>query len=87
MLDWDDEEEEEDYSSDDAGTYDRDDYNIFTEELRNAGFDVEDYNGRYFYHGPAVRAEDEIEMQNVIRGTTVNVQWDSMGMGYIVYPT
>lgn len=81
-----DEDEYDDGSSDDAGTYDNPDYNRFVEELREANYRVEDYNGRYFYHGPAVRADDEDSMQGVIRATTVTLQWDSMGMGYILYP-
>jgi len=58
-------------------------YDKFTEECEAAGLKVEHYNGRFFYEGPAVRCDD---IQPVIRATTVEVQWDHMGLGYIVYP-
>lgn len=47
---------------------------------------LEHYEGRGFYRGPAVRCDAE-ELNDVIRATTVRVQWDTMGKsGYIVYP-
>ncbi len=59
---------------------------IFTRDLLGEGFKVEDYDGRYFYHGPAVRVDDMDGVQAVIRATSVPVQWDNMGKGWIVYP-
>ena len=47
---------------------------------------VEAYAGRFYWFGPAVRADDERELQEIIRATEVEVQWDSLGEGYIVYP-
>jgi len=45
-----------------------------------------DYHGRNFYQGPAVFCEAS-ELQEVIRATTVNLQWDQMGnSGLVVYP-
>ena len=61
-------------------------YIKFTEDMEEADRDVEYYNGRNFYHGPAIRC-DESELQDVIRETEVKVQWDTMGKsGLIIYP-
>lgn len=48
------------------------------------GFRTE-YQGRYFYVGPAVVCEKSA-LQAVIKESPVVVQWDSMGMDLIVYP-
>jgi hypothetical protein len=58
----------------------------FAAEAEAAGYEVEDYDGRSYWHGPAVRAESRPEFIEIIRATTVPVQWDSLGMGWIVYP-
>ena len=45
-----------------------------------------EYHGKSFYIGPAVKI-DASELQDVIRLTTVNLQWDQLGKsGLIVYP-
>lgn len=60
-------------------------YKKFEEELENE-YDVEQYQGRGFYNGPAVRI-DSSELQDVIRATTVRVQWDTLGKDkLVVYP-
>lgn len=56
----------------------------FNDEMEEAGFDVELYCGRYYYHGYAVRGDDE---QELIRATGVHLSIDSMGKGVIVYPS
>ncbi len=54
--------------------------------MEKAGREVENYRGRNFYNGPAVRV-DESELQGVIRKTRVKIQWDTMGKtGIIIYP-
>ncbi len=64
----------------------------FVADIEAAGFEWEHYNGRYFWHGPAVRTrapgEPTIEptLQEVMRVTAVPLQWDNMGLGLIVYP-
>jgi hypothetical protein len=58
----------------------------FVEETEANGLVTEHYHGRFWYEGPAVRAADDHEFQLVLRSTTVPVQWDSLGLGYIVYP-
>jgi hypothetical protein len=63
--------------------YDRPKYEKFRKDCENAGFDVWHYRGRFFYEGPAVTVGD---MQDVIRATTVKVQWDNMARDYVVYP-
>jgi hypothetical protein len=55
----------------------------FIRETRSAGFDPEHYHGRFFWQGPAVRADHVSEVMSV---TSVPCQSDSMGLGVIVYP-
>jgi hypothetical protein len=61
-------------------------YETFRREAEAAGLDVTDYHGRNFYHGPAVRCNDWDAMIEAIRATTVPVQMDELGLGYILYP-
>jgi ribosomal protein S21 len=63
-----------------------DDQEKFKRNMEKAGYKVEDYNGRWFYHGWAVRCERE-EEQAVIRATKVRLQKDQMGLGLIIYPS
>ena len=47
---------------------------------------VPEYHGKSFYNGPAVKI-DQSELQDIIRLTTVQLQWDQLGKsGLIVYP-
>lgn len=55
----------------------------FTRDMEAAGLEVEHYHGRSFWHGPAVRVDS---LQEAMSETRVKVQWDNMGLGYIVYP-
>lgn len=63
-------------------------YTKFIDDMESTGYAWEDYSGRYFYHGPAVRTDEENgpTMQEVISATTIPCQWDNMGYDYIVYP-
>lgn len=67
-----------------------DTYQQFIENMEEVGYDVDlDYHGRFFYEGPAVRTNEDSEptLQDVIRATRVDLQWDSLGRNdYIVYP-
>ncbi len=63
--------------------YDRPKYEKFRKDCEGEGLEVRHYRGRFFYEGPAVSTKD---IQDVIRATTVRVQWDQLGLGYIVYP-
>lgn len=59
----------------------------FTDDMDNGGYGVEDYRGRNFYEGPAVRIDDASELQDVIRATDVQLQWDQLGRdSLIIYP-
>ncbi len=61
-------------------------YEQFRQDLEEAGYEVEHYQGRWFYQGPAVRIDSD-ELQDIIRLTDVKVQWDELGKdGLIVYP-
>lgn len=61
-------------------------YKQFTEDMKEAGYEVEPYQGRFFYEGPAVKV-DASELQDVIKATDVKLQWDTLGKsGLIIYP-
>lgn len=60
-------------------------HQTFTDDLEAAGYQVEPYRGRFYYHGPAVRIAKD-ELQDVIRATSLPLQWDQLGKGLVVYP-
>ena len=58
----------------------------FTEDMQAAGFAVEpEYQGYAFYRGPAVRCEAG-QIYEVISATTLLLQSDEVGIGYVIYP-
>jgi hypothetical protein len=59
------------------------DHKQFVSDMEDAGLAPYDYHGRFFWHGPAVDVDD---LQEALGATKVRCQWDSMGMGYVVYP-
>jgi hypothetical protein len=61
-------------------------HEAFRAETKAAGYDVEEYNVRFGDDRPAVRVEGRMDLQQVIRATTVVVDWDTLGTGWIVYP-
>lgn len=63
--------------------YTQQSYKRFIAECYDAGFVLRHYNGRFYFKGPAVVTDD---IAKVIRTTTVPVQWDNMGLKWIVYP-
>jgi hypothetical protein len=66
--------------------YDNETCNKFVEECETAGYEVRHYRGRSFWEGPAVRCDNQDEYHDVVRATTMRLQNDSLGYGYIVYP-
>jgi hypothetical protein len=60
--------------------------NQFVEDMESAGFNVTRYAGYAWRFGPGVRADDDEELQNIIRATSVRVGWDTLGLGFMVYP-
>ena len=61
----------------------------FIKDMEKAGIEYDgEYNGRFFYHGPAVRTNEKgfPTRQDVIRATKVEVQWDNLGLDFIIYP-
>ena len=66
----------------------KDVYEQFVEDMERAEIVYEEYNGRFFYHGPAVRTDEKgfPTRQDVIRATKVKVQWDNLGLDFVVYP-
>lgn len=75
--------DDEDFDLSVVPTYTDRDCVQFVEDMENAGLQVEHYSGRYFWEGPAVRVDD---LQDAMSETKVRVQYDNMGLGYIVYP-
>jgi hypothetical protein len=63
-----------------------DDHDEFTRNMRVAKIKTETYNRRFGDDRPAARAADPIELQRIIRATPVILEWDTLGMGWIVYP-
>ncbi len=65
-----------------------DKYEQFVRDMEIAGIEYEEYKGRFFYHGPAVRTNEKgfPTRQDIIRATKVELQWDNMGFDFIVYP-
>lgn len=55
----------------------------FVDDMEQAGLEVEHYHGRFYWEGPAVRVDD---LQDAMSETKVRVQYDNMGLGWIVYP-
>ena len=63
--------------------YTKPEHRQFVADMEAAGLEVRDYQGRYFYKGPAVAVDD---LQDALSHTKVKCQWDHLGLGYIVYP-
>jgi hypothetical protein len=55
----------------------------FVEDMENAGLTVYEYAGRFWWNGPAVTVDS---LDVAMSETKVRTQWDSMGLGYVVYP-
>jgi hypothetical protein len=79
------EDEADEYSinGEPVRTYTNPDCVKFVFDMEKAGLTVEHYHGRFFWEGPAVRVDD---LQDAMSETRVRVQYDNMGMGWIVYP-
>lgn len=58
-------------------------YAQFRKDMESAGLEVKDYQGRYFYEGPSVRVD---RLQDAMQHATVEVMYDNMGLGWVVYP-
>lgn len=58
----------------------------FREDMIEAGFAVQFYNGRHYYEGWATVIDDQDHLQDVVRATDVKLQWDDMGKGLVIYP-
>lgn len=56
----------------------------FCRDMRyEASLDPYHYRGRFFWEGPAVNVDS---LQDALSYTKVPCQYDSMGLGYVVYP-
>lgn len=55
----------------------------FVEDMQFAGYEVQHYHGRWFWEGPSVIAETVEEIRDI---TDIPIQWDNMGLDYVVYP-
>ncbi len=63
-------------------------YNRFVFDMMMAGYKTRDYKGRRSRTGPAVFTDenDGPSMQDVIRATGVECQWDNLDLHFVVYP-
>ena len=62
-------------------------YEIFKDTLKEKGYEVKDYSGRFLYKGPAVYAKDFNEMQDIIKATPCKIQYEELGKkGFMIYP-
>jgi len=64
----------------------QDRYSVFRTDMIRADREIREYRGRNFFHGPAVDVGTFDEVQSMIRETTIPLQWDTLGKGFIVYP-
>lgn len=55
----------------------------FCKDMKEAGHEIRDYKGRFFYEGPAVVVEDLLDAIGV---TDIPLEWDHIGLSWIVYP-
>jgi hypothetical protein len=58
--------------------------NKFVKDMKKAGLKPYHYQGRFFWQGPAVNVDS---LQDALSNTKVKCQYDSMGLGFVVYPT
>lgn len=65
--------------------YDKAACNLFVDECESHGLEVSHYRGYAGYEGPSVRVDTQRELQDLLRATSVDVRWDGLGQGYIVY--
>ena len=63
--------------------YDNELCNQFIQDMEERGLECFHYRGRFFYEGPGV---DVDQLQEAMQHTQVPVQWDSLGLGFVVYP-
>lgn len=62
-------------------------YSIFQDTLTEAGYKVQDYRGRFLYHGPAVFVKDFNEFQEILKHTPCKIQYEELGKtGFVIYP-
>lgn len=72
-----------------AGRWQNPIYRQFQEQAEAAGYEVNEYHGRYFYYGPAVWLDNQDQYHDFIRAinTDIRLQCDDCGKtGKIVYP-
>ena len=55
----------------------------FVVDMYRANLDIKNYEGRWFYKGPAVEVDS---ISEAMSKTSVPCNYDSMGTGFIVYP-
>jgi hypothetical protein len=54
----------------------------FVEDMEAAGLEVHHYHGRFYYEGPSVHVDD---LQEALSNTRVPCQYESLGLGWVVY--
>jgi len=62
-------------------------YKIWEEQMTREGFEVKQYQGRFYYQGPAIFCEDSDEFAKAKYLSPCKTQWEEFGKrGYVVYP-
>ena len=49
----------------------------FIDQVTDLGYEIEAYQGRMYWRGPAVHFGDQDELVELIRATDMPIQWDS----------
>ena len=63
--------------------YTHPDHQQFVQDMEAAGLQPEHYRGRFDWEGPACRVDHP---QDALSVTQVRCQWDTTGLGWVVYP-
>ena len=66
--------------------YENDNHSKFVEDMEINGLDVTHYRGRNFYEGPCVNVSEAHSLQDIIRLTDVELNWESLGLGLVIWP-
>jgi hypothetical protein len=78
--------EDEEESDDVPSLSPQEKMDLFSRQCKEAGYEVRQYHGRNYYKGPGVDVPTWDDVFKVGKATSVEIQTDNMGKGYIVYP-
>mgnify|MGYP005858949979 CR=1 FL=1 len=55
----------------------------FVQDMQAVNLEPFFYRGRWYWRGPAVEVDN---LQDALGNTTVRCQWETLGLGFVVYP-